>query len=325
MRLSRLFVRVFCTALLVSIGLSCHTALAIPVLQIQIIPNSQVYNVGTKVNVLSNITLDDTPIANLAAVEIDSPHGSSLVIRTVKTGNVSQMYFRVQILDLYISTSTGGHATLFKPGDIAYANITIKNIDFIQHHVTVGLYGQGSDNGSLFAFYPSQDNLDANLTIQHLLSIVIPNNAATGQARIFASLFTDFPSSRGYAYCPEKTATFSIGESTPLLPQQPEYSNITFTLPRKDCYVGNYTAYAVTNYNVLQTADDNAQFKVILVGDMTKDNVINMRDISALIQVYNTTPISPHWNPDADLNNDEVVNMRDISILVQTFQNSAIP
>ena len=172
MHSSRLLVRVFCTVLLVSIGLSCHTALAVPVLQVQIILNSQVYNVGTKVNVLSNITLDGTPIANLAAVEIGSPHGSPLVIRTVKTGNVSQMYFRVQILDVYISTSTGGHATLFKPGDIAYANITIKNIDFIQHHVTVGLYGQGSDNGSLFAFYPSQDNLDANLTIQHLLSPV---------------------------------------------------------------------------------------------------------------------------------------------------------
>ena len=305
--------------------LTSFSTLAVPVLQIKISTDNSIYNVGAKVNIFTNITLDNNPAANLAAIEIDSPYGSPLVIRTVKTGNVSQMYFRVQILDLYTSTSTGTPKTLFNVGDIAYVNITIKNIDFVQRHVLVGIFGLASDNRPLFGFYPSQDDIDANVTIQHIFSLPISGSASIGQARIFASLFTDFPTNSGYAYCPERTADFSIYLSTPLLPQQPEYSNMTFNLPKKDCKLGNYTIYAVTNYNVVQTSADNAQIKVILLGDMNKDNLINMRDITAVIQVFGTTPSSPNWNPDADLNKDLVVNMRDISILVQTFQNNAIP
>ncbi len=321
---SRLFAGFLLLTSLTILVIPTVQVFAVPVLQIRIFTDSSVYNVGAKVNILTNITLDNDPAANIAAVEIVSPYGTPAVIRTVKTGNVSQMYFRVQILDLYTSTSTGTPKTLFNRGETAYVNITIRNIDFVQRHVRVGIYAQASDNRSLLAFYPSQDDIDANSTIQHLFSMPIPSSASTGQARIFASLFTDSPANSGFAYCPERTANFSIGSSTPILPQQPEYSNMTFALPRKDCKLGNYTVYAVTNYNVIQTANDNAQIKVVLLGDIYNDNIINMRDISAVILVFNTTPSSPNWNPDADLNNDGVVNMRDISILVQTFQNSAI-
>jgi hypothetical protein len=308
-----------------SIVLSSFTVIAAPVFQIRITLDSQVYNVGSKVNLFTNITLDGNSTANLAAIEVITPNGNPHVIRTVKTGNVSQMYFRVQILDLYTSTDTGTPRTLFNPGGTAYVNITVHNVDFVERHVVIGLYAQGSDNRPLIAFYPSQDDIVANGTIQHLLSLSIPSSAPLGQARLFASLSTDFPSNNGYAYCPEQVANFSIGASTPILPQQPEYSNLTFNLLRKDCKLGNYTVYAVTNYNVLQTETATKQFKVVLLGDTNKDYIINMRDINSLVMLFNTTPASPNWNPDADVNNDGVVNMRDINILILTFQNTGIP
>jgi hypothetical protein len=308
-----------------SIGLSSFTVIAAPVFQIRITLDSQVHNVGSKVNLFTNITLDGNSTANLAAIEVVTPDGNPYVVRTVKTGNVSQMYFRVQILDLYTSTDTGTPKTLFNPSGTAYVNITVYNVDFVVRHVVIGLYVQGSDNRPLIAFYPSQDDIAANGTIQHLLSFPIPSDAPLGQARLFASLSTDFPPNDGYAYCPEKVANFSIGASTPILPQQPEYSNMTFNLPRKNCKLGNYTVYAVANYNVLQTETDTKQFKVVLLGDINKDYIINMRDINSLIMIFNTTPASPNWNPDADVNNDGVVNMRDINILILTFQNTGIP
>jgi hypothetical protein len=308
-----------------SVSISSFTVVAAPVFQIRITLDSEVHNVGSKVNVFTNITLDGNPTANLAAIEVVTPNGNPCVIRTVKTGNVSGMYFRVQILDLYTSTDTGTPKTLFNPGGTAYVNITVQNIDFVTHHVVIGLYAQGSDNRPLNAFYPSQDDIVANGTVQHLVSLPIPSDAPSGQARLFASLSTDFPPYEGYPYCPERVANFSIGASTPILPQQPEYSNITFNLPRKNCKLGNYTVYAVANYNVLQTKTDIRQFKVVLLGDINKDYIINMRDINSLVLIFNTTPASPKWNPDADVNNDGVVNMRDINILIQTFQNTAIP
>lgn len=321
----RLFIWFFGLVSLFSIGLPSYVVFAVPVLQIRIALDSQVYNVGSKINIYSNITLDGNPTANLEAIEVVSPNGDPYVIRTAKTGNVSQMYFRVRISSLRTSVSDGTPKILFNRGDIAYVNITIGNPDFITHHIVVGLYVQGSDGSSIHALFPSQDNIDANSTIQYLFSLTIPSNAALGQARVFASIFTDFPMNGGYAYCPEEVANFFIGTSTPSLPQQPEYSAITFDLSRKDCRLGNYTAYAVTNYNVLQTATDSQQFKVILLGDVNKDNMINMRDINALILIFNAKPPSPSWNPDADLNKDEVVNMRDIIILILSFQNSGIP
>jgi len=320
-----LLILLFVLMSLSSIGLSSFLVIAVPVLQIRMTLDSQVYNVGSKVNLFTNITLDGNSTANLAAIEVITPDGNPHVIRTIRTGNVSQMYFRVQILDLYTSTSSGTPQTLFNPGGTAYINLTIHNVDFVMHHVVIGLYVQSSDNRPLKAFYPSQDDIAANGTIQHLLSLPIPSSAPLGQARIFASLSTDFPSNDGYAYCPEQAANFSIGASTPILPQQPEYSNMTFNLLRKDCKLGNYTVYAVTNYNVLQTETDTKQFKVVLLGDVNKDYIINMRDINALVLIFNTTPASPKWNPDADVNNDGVINMRDINFLIQTFQNTAIP
>ena len=44
-----------------------------------------------------------------------------------------------------------------------------------------------------------------------------------------------------------------------------------------------------------------------------------MRDIKYIISLFNTTPISPNWNPNADINNDGIVNMRDVQIPILNF------
>jgi hypothetical protein len=49
------------------------------------------------------------------------------------------------------------------------------------------------------------------------------------------------------------------------------------------------------------------------------DGVVNMRDITYAILVFNTNPSSPNWKPNADINNDGTVNMRDIQIQILNF------
>jgi len=69
----------------------------------------------------------------------------------------------------------------------------------------------------------------------------------------------------------------------------------------------------------------NYSFDILLLGtdyllaDLNKDGSINMRDINYMIQLFNTNPSSPNWNPNADLNKDLIVGMRDISIALQDF------
>ena len=69
----------------------------------------------------------------------------------------------------------------------------------------------------------------------------------------------------------------------------------------------------------------NYSFDILLLGtdyllaDLNKDGSVNMRDINYMIQLFNTNPSSPNWNPNADLNKDLIVGMRDISIALQDF------
>ena len=100
---------------------------------------------------------------------------------------------------------------------------------------------------------------------------------------------------------------------------------MTFSLPKKNVKLGNYTIYAVTNFNVVQTSTDTEQFAVVLLGDVNKDYIVNMKDIATDVLLFRTTPSSPNWNPNADINEDGVVDMRDIAALVQFFGNSAVP
>jgi hypothetical protein len=69
----------------------------------------------------------------------------------------------------------------------------------------------------------------------------------------------------------------------------------------------------------------NYSFDILLLGtdyllaDLNKDGCVNMRDINYMIQLFNTNPSSPNWNPNADLNKDLKVSVRDIFIALQDF------
>lgn len=103
--------------------------------------------------------------------------------------------------------------------------------------------------------------------------------------------------------------------------------------------VWNTTGFAYGNYTLSAVADivpgetnpgDNTyvcetQVHVGIPGDVSGpilgvyDKIVNMRDISYMILLFNTRPSSPNWNPNADVNDDGVVNMRDISITIINF------
>jgi hypothetical protein len=106
---------------------------------------------------------------------------------------------------------------------------------------------------------------------------------------------------------------------------------ITLTWNTSTFAYGNYTIKAIADTIPGETdTADNTYISVIQVhvgvpGDVSGptqgvyDNIVNMRDISYMILLFNTRPESPNWNPNVDVNNDAVVNMRDISIAIINF------
>lgn len=94
---------------------------------------------------------------------------------------------------------------------------------------------------------------------------------------------------------------------------------------------GNYTLKAAADVVLgeIDVADNNytssIEVHVGVPGDVSGptqgvfDKIVNMRDISYMILLFNTKPSSPNWNPNVDVNDDGVVNMRDIQIAIINF------
>jgi hypothetical protein len=94
---------------------------------------------------------------------------------------------------------------------------------------------------------------------------------------------------------------------------------------------GNYTIEAAAEpvLGETNTANNNCTcaipVHVGIAGDVSGqiqevyDGIVNMRDISYMIQLFTAKPSSLNWNPNADINDDGTVNMRDISIAIINF------
>jgi hypothetical protein len=79
--------------------------------------------------------------------------------------------------------------------------------------------------------------------------------------------------------------------------------------------------------NVNTTGGSNAlglRF-VLLAGDANNDNSIDVLDLDLLLQAFDSTPSSSHWNEDADFNSDESTDVLDLDILLRNFDVQGDP
>jgi len=56
-----------------------------------------------------------------------------------------------------------------------------------------------------------------------------------------------------------------------------------------------------------------------LIGDVNGDEKVDMKDVMAAVQAFNSFPGQPRWNPNADIDNNGRVDMRDLVIIVLNF------
>ncbi len=56
-----------------------------------------------------------------------------------------------------------------------------------------------------------------------------------------------------------------------------------------------------------------------LVGDVNSDMKVDILDAILLVNAFDSTPLDPNWNPNANLNNDDVVNILDAIILAAHY------
>jgi len=94
---------------------------------------------------------------------------------------------------------------------------------------------------------------------------------------------------------------------------------LTFQVPTES-KTGSYTVYGTVGYEG-QNALSITVFQLLseLVGDITGDGKVDIRDVTVVAMAFGSKPGDENWNEVADLNGDEVIDIRDITIVALEF------
>jgi len=146
---------------------------------------------------------------------------------------------------------------------------------------------------------------------------------------------TVYPASNlGLTFADVTVAGVVVANETPTVPAPPlnnvvgQYYDIRVTAG----YSGNVTVSVAFDGSSMTPEEKNNLTMVQytpLIADVSgstpgvPDGVVNMKDIAYLVALFNTKPLSPNWNPNADVNNDGVVNMKDIAYVIAYFNSRA--
>jgi hypothetical protein len=290
-------------------------------LQITVTTDKETYGSNENILISGNLTLDDSPVSDgLVTLQVDDPEGNLTVIRTLPTGPDVAGPWPLEILEVIPLDENSNPCYVFQRDDYVGLKITVQN-GLLERNVTI----------TLNAYYRDEYPFDAReFTHQHMY----PNqsftwtqpyafgpialNAPTGTATVYVNAFTKWPRDGGFAYCPEKLATFNItsGTDPPVEPAPTSGNfNLSFKIFPGSGNLGNYAVY-VSSYYPPFYATNSTTFELKIIGDITGPPPGDR---------FGAEIGDPNYDPRADLTGptylvpDGIINMRDISLIAAHF------
>jgi len=239
---------------------------ASPDLSITVTTDKPSYLTGEAINVQGQLTSAGSPIIGLVALEIDDSFNSPVVVRSLRTGTVSEGD-QIQIVDFYPSDYQGNPQSSFETGTPAYFNITVYNNADTNLNVNIVATVYDANNVTLGLTAGFSGPIVGKTPIKNIVSLYIPQGATIGTATGFANALTDWPRNSGTPYTPEKSTSFQItgqGSTTinPIVQPQPPTGTYTtgFRL-HTNARTGTYTAHAAAKIGA-ETATNTASFDI---------------------------------------------------------------
>lgn len=274
------------------------------------------------------ITLNGSLLGNgypipdaLVAMEIDNPHGYVMAARTFPMSTLP-ILCPIQIIELIPCESDGTPRNNFQVKTIAYFKLTITNNAESELNITIIVNPYDSSNASLGAHVGTR-SIAAGSTIFPIFSVPIEETAKSGNATVYASVFSDLVKYGGIPLAIEKKATFTISGSTQgtptylAPPPQGTYETI-LNIHYKPQNTGNYTIYVAARYMGID-ATNNKQIEVTIAGDFNKDGMVTLSDLVVFARAYDSKPGDANWSQECDLNRDGRVNLPDLVILAHNY------
>lgn len=295
-------------------------------LNIAVTTSKESYDLGEDIVVLGNLTLDGMPVSDgLVAIQVNDPEGNLFAIRTRPTGTNLTDEWPVEILELTPTDSGGNPTYSFPRGREVGFKVKIKNNELSSCYAMVTINAYYSDGTSFVAFIMWQGSLAGDQTkTTSIWPVLIPGDAATGNATFYANVFNELPRDGGYAYCPEKSANFNITGSTPpttppTYPASEEGTfDITFKIWPYGGTLGTYQVYVNSLYEMWPVTNTTT-FEAVLIADIDGDGFVTIADVSVAAIAFGSYPGHPNWNPLVDMDGDLWITIADVSIVTINF------
>lgn len=295
-------------------------------LQLTVNTAEPTYRFGAEVQIFGNLTFDGAPVDDgLVAVQVDDSAGQLVSMRTLDTGTEPIDNWRLDILEVDTTDSLGNPKDIFQNGQVVFFEVTVTNHLHSPLQALITLTVMDADMIPLGI--PKVEG-----TVPPGTSIYRPSlplsDATLGEATVYANAYTKLPELTGTAHCPERNASFTIGGSSAKSAfdglQHPVtatagFYNASFRLPRDFIRAGNYTVYAICQYEIINFALGTVKFEVIVRGNVNNDNAVDIFDAVIVALAFGATPSDPNWDPRADINQDDLVDIFDMVIVALDF------
>jgi hypothetical protein len=294
-------------------------------LSLTVTTDKERYNLSQPVSIYGNLTAGTkTPKDGIVAIEVLTPEGDTLFIRTRPTSTNTTWKGDVEITQMISCNKYGEPKYVFDRGDNAYFKVTIINND-LQSHTALVTVSTFDSNMAPIEFTTASVNLPATSTSYSVIPVFIDEDAPVGESSAYACVLTGRPKNQGTPYCPERSALFEIsggdgggGASIGFTANGQSY-NVSFQL-RFGMEGGVYSILVSTRYRALK-AFNNTLFEVEKPGDVNGDGFVNIYDLTIVGSAWDSRPGDDNWDERADINNDDWVYLPDLAI-VGTYYDS---
>jgi len=266
------------------------------------------------VNVYGNVTYNNQLVEEgLVAVQIEDPNNETIALRTVPANAIPSRNWTVEIVSFISCDSNGNPKDTFRKKTNAYFKASVRNNAVSGSRrviLTITLYD--SDSSPFNKHFLTIPELPPGTTWTELVSLYIDEWVSTGSAVACANAYTDWPKNEGYAYCPEKSAVFTITETTTTsTTASPSESfplesgtgifQAAFRLP-PETPLGTYRVSVGAYYKGWKAFGNTTfshEFK--MREDVVFDHKIDIFDVVKVAAGYGSKGGDPDWDPEADI------------------------
>jgi hypothetical protein len=308
-------------------------------LAITVVTNQSSYTYRAKVQLSGNLTLNGASVDGLVGIEVSSLNATfaHMVTRTALVGNPPPpTNFNMTLVSVIPVDDNGNPKNTFRKNGNARVKVNVTNYYYNDRAVVITVLAADSDSTPIMSqvMYTQTTLLGGGGSVEFAPQFYIDSWVSTGPAKVYANVYSDWPSNGGYSYTPEKSADFTIlpatGSSYSAGYQQTLATDsltlasgstyaLSFRLP-PNAPQGKYVVNA-TGWAQGWTGNASTVFSRVhqLLGDINFDHVINIIDVVSVTSIYGVSSGSAKWDPTADIAPSGKIDILDVVTVTSKY------